>query len=468
MSVVFCGVAPHPPIIVPEVGKDQAAKVSVTQQAMKEFARRVKNSGADVLVIISPHGPVFSDAIAINGADRLVGDLSRFGAGNVSFNYANDAEMVDEIARYCEILNLIAVPINEEMADNFDVNLKLDHGVAVPLYFLHREGVELPLVLTSMGLFSLEELYSFGIAVKNAAKAINRKVAIIASGDLSHRLTPDAPAGYEPKAAEFDREVVRLVRGADAKGLINLDDNMVDKAGECGLRPIVMMMGALDGRAVEAEVLSYEGPFGVGYLVACLKPQGEDPTREIQRGLKKQRVEYMQALRKNESYLVQLARNTLENHVMGKPKESINTTEIPKEFRKPAATFVSIKKNGQLRGCIGTVVPQHASVVEEVIHNAVSAGIHDPRFSPVRQDELEELSYSVDVLNPPESVPGIENLDPQKYGVIVTSGHKRGLLLPNLEGVNTVQEQVNIAMEKAGILPGEKVSMERFEVIRYK
>jgi len=129
---------------------------------------------------------------------------------------------------------------------------------------------------------------------------------------------------------------------------------------------------------------------------------------------------------------------------------------------------VSLKKHGQLRGCIGTIEPRHENIIEETVNNAVSAGHHDSRFSPVRQDELDDLDISVDVLRPPEPVKGKEDLDPQRYGVIVRSGYRSGLLLPNLEGVNTVEEQIGIAMQKAGISPGEKYDLERFEVVRYK
>ena len=293
---------------------------------------------------------------------------------------------------------------------------------------------------------------------------------MLASGDLSHRLTPGAPAGYDPGAAEFDKEVVRLVAAADAEGLMKIDPEAIEQAGECGLRPIIMMMGALDGKSVESEVLYYQAPFGVGYMVASLKPGENDPDRSILEDLEKQKLAQLKFRRDKESFLVQLARKTLENYVLGKSKkaEEIDPNQVPPEFKRQAVTFVSIKKNGQLRGCIGSVLPQRQNIVEEVIHNAVSAGIHDPRFHPVRPEELDELDYSVDVLSNPEPVAGMEELDTKKYGVIVKRGGRKGLLLPNLEGVNTVQEQVRIAREKAGIAPGEEISLERFEVIRYK
>ena len=133
-----------------------------------------------------------------------------------------------------------------------------------------------------------------------------------------------------------------------------------------------------------------------------------------------------------------------------------------------AGTFVSLHKFGQLRGCIGTISPVQSSIAEEIIHNAVSAGTEDPRFPAVRISELKDLVVSVDVLSPPEPIQSMNELDVRRYGVIVSSGYRRGLLLPNLEGVDTVGEQVNIARRKAGIQKGEPIQLERFEVVRHE
>ena len=170
---------------------------------------------------------------------------------------------------------------------------------------------------------------------------------------------------------------------------------------------------------------------------------------------------------KEESAYVRLARETIENYIkqgkiitppLGLPEEMIN---------QKAGVFVSLKKNGNLRGCIGTFMPTQENITQEIIKNAISAAVDDPRFSSVNVSELEDLSISVDVLSVPEEVKDISQLDPKKYGVIVSSGYKKGLLLPDLEGVDTVEYQMDIAKRKAGIYPGEKVKLYRFEVKRY-
>jgi AmmeMemoRadiSam system protein A len=169
--------------------------------------------------------------------------------------------------------------------------------------------------------------------------------------------------------------------------------------------------------------------------------------------------------KKEMSPLVRLARETVERYVReGKiPKPE----EITPEMKEKAGVFVSIKKFGELRGCIGTFVPTKANIAEETIANAISSATRDPRFPPVNAAELPDLSYSVDVLTRPETVKDPSQLDPKRYGVIVECGSRRGLLLPALEGVNTTDEQIGICCQKAGISPQEPVKLYRFEVKRF-
>ena len=163
--------------------------------------------------------------------------------------------------------------------------------------------------------------------------------------------------------------------------------------------------------------------------------------------------------------LVQLARKTIETYVRHGRKIEL-PKELTPEMQRKAGVFVSLHRHGELRGCIGTIAPTQSNVAQEVIQNAISAATRDPRFSPVSAQEL-DLDISVDVLTEPEPISSTAQLDPKRYGVIVESGMRRGLLLPNLEGVDTVEEQVDIARRKAWIGAREPVKLYRFEVIRY-
>ena len=264
----------------------------------------------------------------------------------------------------------------------------------------------------------------------------------IGSADLSHRLVPDAPAGYAPEGQSFDEAVVRAIREGSGAELLSLPDSLVEAAGECGFRSVATFLGLTEKE--HRTVLSYEGPFGVGYCVACA---ALDPA----------------------VYLPSLARRTVEEMLETGRMLSAPPIDDDPLLSGASACFVSLKTDdGNLRGCIGTILPQHDALVEEVISNAVSAAFRDPRFPPVGRSEMPNLHFSVDVLSHPERVNGIEELNPRIYGVILEQGARRGVLLPDLEGVDTVEEQLRIAAMKAGIRDPHSSSIYRFTVERYK
>ena len=165
--------------------------------------------------------------------------------------------------------------------------------------------------------------------------------------------------------------------------------------------------------------------------------------------------------------LVALAKKSIESFVKNR-KEISPPKELTPEMTVKAGVFVSLKKKGNLRGCIGTFMPCTENVAQEIIRNAISAATQDTRFEPVTKDELDELEYSVDVLSPPEKVSDVSELDPKQYGVIVVHGPRKGLLLPDLDGVDSVEEQLRIAKMKAWINPDEKAEIFRFKVSRYR
>lgn len=464
--IVCAGIAPHPPIMIPEVGQGEESKVESTIEAMDKLAHSFKEAGPNLIVIISPHGAVFSDGVAINGIERLRGNLSAFRAPKVVLEYENDLAFVEILVTQSKAHGVTALAMEPYMAQNYGISLDLDHGVTVPMYFLDKAGIRLPLVMVSMSMLPPIELYTFGMALKKAAEVSGRKVALIASADLSHRLTPEAPTGYAPEGKLLDEKLVQYVKNFDVQGLLNLDPELAEKGGECGWRSILMMLGALEGCKVNTEVLSYEGPFGVGYMVATLFPVAKNIEGGLIEKLRSERDEKIKSRRQQESEYVRLAREALEQYVeQGERPEP--PSQLPDVFKERAGVFVSIKKNGQLRGCIGTIQPTTGNLAQEIINNAISAGTEDPRFAPVQAEELIDLVYSVDILSRPEPVSDMSELDPQRYGVIVRNGRRTGLLLPNLEGIDTVEEQVAIARQKAGIEPQESIELERFEVVRH-
>ena len=453
MGIVWAGIAPHPPLIVPEIGRGGEGQVAATVRAMEQLAASLKASGAETVVITSPHGPVFRDAVAVAQLPEVSGDFADFRAAQVKFNLNTDEELAAAIITACADENVPALGLGPAAYRRYRVASRLDHGVLVPWYYFQQAGLDLPLVWVGMSLLAPDKLQAFGQAVDQASRRLGRKVAFLASADLSHRLTPEAPAGYHPDGKRFDQLVVDKVRRGDFEGLLRIDPDLAERAGECGWRSIMMLSGAVAAYKIEPEVFSYEGSLGVGYLVADLKVQGVDKNATNPRG--------------RESIYVQLARQSLETYVRTGRRLPLPAS-LPTELAQPAGAFVTLYKRERLRGCIGTILPSEKNLAAEIIANAISAGTRDPRFSPVVPEELAEISYSVDVLSPPEPIDSPSELDPDRYGVIVRSGDGRtGLLLPQLDGVDTVEQQVKIAKEKAGLRPGDKVTLERFEVQRY-
>ncbi|MHB1418826.1 MAG: AmmeMemoRadiSam system protein A [Bacillota bacterium] len=466
-SLVFACLAPHPPIIVPEVGGRERLKASATVAAMEKLAQDLLATQPQVVIFITPHGTIFQDAIAMIKVPRMKGDLGSFGAPDVKFDYACDLELIDLIAQNSQKSGIPCVSIDSSMARGYRVRTSLDHGMMVPLYFFQQAGLKAALVSIGMSLLPFEDLYQFGTILTEAINQRGLRAAVVASGDMSHRLTQDAPAGFHPLGEEFDARVREAVINNNVLSLIDMPSSLAESAGECGLRPLIMLMGALDGRTVDSRVYSYEGPFGVGYMVAEFKPGDEDASRRMAEQLYRIRDQKVNEIRREETLPVRLARESLEHYVNSGQELKDSGDQLP-GLPIRAGVFVSIKKHGQLRGCIGTTAPTRSNVAEEIIHNAISAGTGDPRFDPVEAEELDQLIYSVDVLGPPEPATGAEDLDPHRFGVIVRNGGRTGLLLPDLEGVDTVEEQVAIAKRKAGIGHQEQCQMERFEVVRYK
>ncbi|MBI5231357.1 MAG: AmmeMemoRadiSam system protein A [Coriobacteriales bacterium] len=458
MSEVFGVLAPHPPIMVDAVGGERARVTRLSIDALNRAAAALAAYDPDVVVITSPHAPSVFDAFAVDTSSELSGSFSQFGASHASYHFHGHPPLAREII---DQLGDIGLPAIERSVDPRLSAGLLDHGVLVPMSYLDPQG-RWPLVVVSYAGLDYEAHRNLGRAIHAAADALGLSVAMVASGDCSHRLTPDAPAGYSPKGSELDETIVSLVRDGRFGDLERIDPEVVEEGGECGLRSFVAMGGFAGEDPAPAHVLSYEGPWGVGYMTAlvgeralALDASTATPSSGGKGGMPGEA----------ESPPVALARQAIEAHVeRGERLEPapLDDPDLPPQ----AGTFVSLHRGGQLRGSIGTIMPTRDTLADEIVHNAIQAAMRDPRFPPLQPDEIADLDVKVDVLHPPEACT-ISELDPQHYGVIVTSGWRRGLLLPDLDGVDDIAEQVDIAMRKGGILAHEPCRFERFKVDRY-
>jgi len=458
-------VMPHPPIVIPEVGRGEEEKISNTYHACESIGVEIAQIKPDVIIIVTPHGIMFSDAISLSFENSISGSLKQFGAPEVSMKFDIDMDLTQEIMVRAGKNNIQTISATATTLKQYGREYELDHGVIVPMYFIRDKYNSFKIVHITYGGLTPIQLYKFGKVIKEAVEESYKNVAFIASGDLSHRLKDEGPYDYSPYGEKFDNQIISLLKKGDVAGVFNINPETIENAGECGLRSYYIMLGAMDGNEIKGELLSYEGTFGVGYGVMRFELNKSD--RDMLPAILKDKTEKYNKRINNEDVCVRLARESLTSYLIEGNYMEVPDYVTDDMINTKRGVFVSLKKFGRLRGCIGTIFPVTQSIAKEILQNAVSAGEGDPRFGNVSVEELEDIVFSVDVLTEPKVALKAE-LNPKLFGVIVRYGVKSGVLLPDLEGVDTVDQQISIALDKAGILSNEDYSIEKFEVNRHK
>ena len=436
MAILAAFIVPHPPLIVAEVGRGNEKEVQKTIDSYREIAAQVAALKPDTIIISSPHAPMYRDGFHISCGEKGVGSFADFRAPQVRFEESYDTELAQTLADLAKREDFPAFADSARSA-------ALDHGTMVPLYFIEKHDLDFKLLRVGLSWLGFDYNYRFGQLIAKAVEKTQRRAVYIASGDLSHKLQDHGPYGFDPQGPKYDARLIDVCARGALGELMDFDESFCEQAAECGHRSFIIMSGALDGAKVDAKVLSHEDVTGVGYGVCTFYPQRKGP-------------------------YVELAKAALTHYVTTGEKLALpeGTPDEMKNTR--AGAFVSIHKNGELRGCIGTIAPTEPSVAQEIISNAISAASRDPRFDPITEDELSQLEINVDVLNEPEQISSLDELDVKRYGVIVSNGFRRGLLLPDLDGVDSPEQQVRIARAKGNIRQDEPIILHRFEVIRHK
>lgn len=454
---------PHPPVIIPEVGggrENEAAKTLAAYNYVSTEAARLK---PDTVVVISPHAPLFSDYAFMYDSDILKGSFGQFGAPNAALEFEQDSKLRREIERSMKSKGIAGGALSEFEKERHNIDNDLDHGCLVPLYYFSRLYKSFRLVAMSCSGLDMQKLYTLGGIIKDCITKLSRRAVIIASGDMSHKAGAKSPYGFGAEGPVFDDAICKSVTQSDIPSILSVNTAVREKASECGYRSLVILCGAFDGERPKCRLLSYEAPFGIGYCAASFSPSGTPAPSAFG-------CAFHKANRTDIDIYTKIARLSLESyinkHTEISPSLFENCPEAGGLLKNKAGVFVSLKKFGELRGCIGTISPATGSIAEEIIENAVSAGTRDPRFDPVGPEELDYIEYSVDILS--KAVPAvISELNPSKYGVIVRQGNRRGLLLPSLDGIDTVDKQLDTACRKAGINPNGKFDIFKFTVTRH-
>jgi len=443
-EIIIAGLFPHPPIAVPGVGRGREDTCNQTMTAMQMLAKKIVDAKPQCLVLIAPHSPRDRVAFGIWSGERLAGSLTHFGCPEAAVDLPNNEPFNKLLSKAIKSHNINSWRASGEFSE--------DHSSIVPLWYLCHAGWSGPITVISLnypGSGGLEEL---GLAVADAAKEYGQPVAFIASGDMSHRLLRNAPAGYHPQAKIFDGDFVELLNKGDYEHMKNFDADLRNLAAEDVVDSTLVAMAATGFCTRGRDVLSYEGPFGVGYTVAVLYDKnGNDTPKPC-----------------SLSMLLDYARSVVFSAAKG--REAPKAPPASGVLARRAGVFVTIyKRDGSLRGCMGTIGPTEPNIVRQTEYCAKMAALEDPRFHPVRADELENLTFEVSVLYEPEPIASKEYLDPKTYGVIISAADgRRALMLPGIEQLDTIDKQLAATRQKAGIGPNETISLMRFKVDKIK
>ena len=259
--LVFSAIVPQPPILIPSIGKENIKKLKKTIHALDILEQDLNDAKPDTLIVITPHGDINFDAFTINTNQKYTATFEKFGEFSTKQEFKSDLGFINQLKGANEV----------ELPIQLISESTLDHGASVPLYYLTRKNPDYRIVPMTYSFLNFQKHIEFGEVLKEAIYSSDKKYAIIASGDLSHRLSMQAPAGFSPKAKEFDKKLIQLLKKKSVEGILNMEPAFIEEAGECGLRSFLIMLGAIKNMSYDFEVLSYEAPFGVGYLVGSVK-----------------------------------------------------------------------------------------------------------------------------------------------------------------------------------------------------
>lgn len=262
--IILGAITPHSPLLVPRIGKDKRDALEATIKAYEIIGERLYALGVETLILISPHAPAYNDAFSANISESYIGTLKAFGDHETSVRLPSDILVLDRIQK--------SIRTRTDIAFKLTTSEELDYGCAIPLLLLQRTVANMKIIPISPSSLNARMHVDFGKALKDVLHESNKRIAIIASADLSHKLNQDAPAGFSVEGPAFDATIRNKISAFDVEGLLAMDPEAVDAAGQCGYRPILILLGILAGMNVDIKELSYEAPFGVGYLTSMIEP----------------------------------------------------------------------------------------------------------------------------------------------------------------------------------------------------
>jgi aromatic ring-opening dioxygenase LigB subunit len=366
MTVLAAIAVPHPPLIFPEVGKGREKEIQKTIDSYREAMKFLTDFEPDTIILLSPHMRWYADYFHVEAQEKNTDNFAQFGAPEVKITAEADENFIDSLNATCREKGFPCGILGDSEA-------KIDHGSFIPLRFLNEVSKNYKVVRIAISGMSIYLHYLLGQILNEVSTNLKRRSVIIASGDWSHKLTADGPYGFAKEGPEFDSKVREIFKTAEFLPLLQMSPQLCEAAGECGHRPFVIMAGAFDSREVKSNLLSYEGPFGVGYGVATFAAGEADAKRNFGEQYRDwKRAQVAAQVQKEDAY-VRLARYCIENFVLSGQPAPLPQQVAAELVQNRAGVFVSLKMHGQLRGCIGTIAPVYANIADEIAHNAIGA-----------------------------------------------------------------------------------------------
>lgn len=466
-------ILPHTSFLIPFIGGRKREHLARTAHGFDCIGKELTKNSPETVVLIAPHGVTFSNSIYMPDNKKLKGVL-QFTRLYKPLSYNNDVELVYKIMEAAQRRNVSSGPVAPEVLREYKLSKKLSYGTTVPLYLQRKCIDNCSLVSVGISNLSVEDHYAFGQAILEAVRSSEKKVALIASGELSHRLEgtiENTPLGISQRGKEFDETIVDAFQKNDPLKVLSINQSLRDSAGECGLDAFHILLGTLDEYEIDCTVHSYEAPFGIGLMTATIKP-GQHVEKSIINTYKVQARSLTAEKQKRESLQVKLARKAIDHYLTYKKVMDVPNSSFCDMGTQKSGVYVSIKREGKWQGCMGTDCPTKNTIAEEIIHNAITSAFNDPRFEPIKKGELEEATIEVIQIGDLEKIDDPERVNPNNYGLVVANKRKNpnkyGLILPGISGIETGAELYRAAMIKAGMGPQDKAICYKFKGTVYR
>lgn len=461
-------IMPHTLNLLPSLGGGLERKAQSTVESMDSMAREIAGLAPDTIVVISSHAPSLGNVFVVSPQKRFLGSLAKYRFRLNAIRPYNDLEFVRMLEEGAakRSLPIKSFEDNKSARRRYGLNGSLDMGTYVPLFFVNQYLHNYKLVVISLSDASPLEHYLCGKLIAMTARDKGGRFVVIASGELSHKVSKESPLGCVSGAADFDQAIVECIEHGQVERLLKYDFSKRSAYAPCGVDCFNMLLGTLDGKRQHNEVLSYEHPFGVGLLCAKLDEGVAGNSVEFDFARKRDgRVKCSK--RAGESEPCRLARAAIKQYL--KSKETLGTPVFQKGelLSCSSGVYVSLFKGGRWRGCYGNPDPTDRVSADDVIDYAITAAVEND-VGAVSLSELGDLEIVVDFVRDIERVESLEAFDHKKYGMLVKYKDTEGIILPNVPHVHSVEDQYRAALYNAGASEKDKVKLYRFTVERFR